>query len=105
MLFYVQVVWRVGSPSKLGTDTSDAVYPYIRRTMPVRPRNRASARCVECMPGNAQVALESRLTGRRANPAGGTLLPGHIGSHIPILKDARRICRCRRRRERSLALA
>ncbi len=93
MLFYVQVVWRVGSPSKLGTDTSDAVYPYRCRTMPVSPRNRASARCVECLPDKAQVALESRLTGRQSNPVGGTLLPGHIGSHIPILEDARRICR------------
>ncbi len=93
MLFYAQVVWGVGSPSKLGTDTWDAVYPYTCRTMPLRPRNRTSARCVECMLGKAQVALESRLTGRQSSPVGGTLLPGHIGSHIPILGDVWRICR------------
>jgi hypothetical protein len=88
MIFLLREAGRVGSPPPLETDAGDAVYPYKCRTMPGRRRNVAPAWCVEYSPDKAQVELESRLTGRRANLAGRIRTLGDGISHIPILEAA-----------------
>jgi hypothetical protein len=59
----------------------------------IHERNVASLPCIESLPVKVQVELESRLTGRRVNLAGGILALGCTISHIPILEDTRRTCK------------
>jgi len=59
--------------------------------MPVLERNLVLVWCAENSSDKAHVELESRLTGRRANLAGGTLALGYAISHIPILEDTLRV--------------
>src|SRR5256886_11199496 len=93
MIFLRREEWRVGSPPRLERAARGAFYQYKCRTMPAHRRNLKSAWCVEYSPDKAQVKLESRLTGRRANLAGCILTLGQAISQIPILEGDRKSTR------------
>jgi len=67
MIFLRREEWRVGSPPRLERVAGDGLYPDRCRTMPTRRRNLVLAWRVEYSSDKAQVELESRLKGRRAN--------------------------------------
>jgi hypothetical protein len=71
-------------------DEKLALYPQECRGRLGRERNFAPAWCVENADSEAQVELESWLTGGRVKLAGRTIAPGKNVSHIQVLRDARR---------------
>ena len=90
MIFYGHEEWRVGSLLFWGSFETRAVSTIVCRPMPILTRNFAHVCCIQHSLYNFQVALGSRLTGRRADLAGHVLPTRHAIPNIQILGDARR---------------